>query len=232
MHQQCLLKLLQSVWFLNVTLVEVLVIVCWSHGRHMAQQSLPPFSASILQYTISFWKSLYEYDEYDVTIQCCCNGISPPDTFEVTRLASSRFGRYTPWQAVGKYEEAGDHAIRCFEYYLQHSGSENTDVLTRLGNLQVLLQFLDCTFENEACLACLSPPFFVAVSIYALELDFGKESTPCLYVLACLSCRCLSCAVELFIVVQKMCRKHGVELLVALKRACSGYRKRTFREFL
>lgn len=40
-------------------------------------------------------------------------------------------------QAVGKYEEAGDHAIRCYDYYLQHSGSEDTDVLTRLGNLQV-----------------------------------------------------------------------------------------------
>ncbi|CAN0062152.1 unnamed protein product, partial [Choristocarpus tenellus] len=39
--------------------------------------------------------------------------------------------------AVGKYGEAGDHAIRCFEYYLEHSGSEDTDVLTRLGNMQV-----------------------------------------------------------------------------------------------
>lgn len=45
-------------------------------------------------------------------------------------------------QAVGKYEEAGDHAIRCFDYYLSNSGSEDTDVLTRLGNLQVSRRFV------------------------------------------------------------------------------------------
>eukprot|EP00903_Cladosiphon_okamuranus_P012524 g11727.t1 len=53
-------------------------------------------------------------------------------------LAYLKLGLLYEDLAVGKYEEAGDHAIRCFEYYLQHSGSEDTDVLTRLGNLHML----------------------------------------------------------------------------------------------
>ncbi|CAN0086278.1 unnamed protein product [Ectocarpus fasciculatus] len=53
-------------------------------------------------------------------------------------LAYLKLGMLYEDLAVGKYEEAGDHAIRCFQYYLQHSGSEDTDVLTRLGNLQVM----------------------------------------------------------------------------------------------
>eukprot|EP00953_Heterococcus_sp_UTEX-ZZ885_P040963 20926-Heterococcus_DN1.PRE.1 len=35
-----------------------------------------------------------------------------------------------------KYEEAGGHAVKCYQYYLDGTHSEDTDVLTRLGNLQ------------------------------------------------------------------------------------------------
>ena len=58
-------------------------------------------------------------------------------------LVSFGFVWALPWQAVGKYEEAGDHAIRCFDYYLQHSANEDTDVLTRMGNLQACFGILD-----------------------------------------------------------------------------------------
>jgi hypothetical protein len=40
---------------------------------------------------------------------------------------------------AGKYEEAGSHAIKCYQYYLDGTHSEDTDVLTRLGNLQVCM---------------------------------------------------------------------------------------------
>lgn len=36
-----------------------------------------------------------------------------------------------------KYTEATDHAIKCYAHYLDQSGEEDTDVLTRLGNLQI-----------------------------------------------------------------------------------------------
>jgi hypothetical protein len=38
---------------------------------------------------------------------------------------------------LGKYEEAGGHAVKCYQHYLDGTHSEDTDVLTRLGNLQV-----------------------------------------------------------------------------------------------
>lgn len=59
-------------------------------------------------------------------------------------------------QAVGKYEEAGDHAIRCYDYYLEHSGSEDTDVLTRLGNLQVSFSYVFC-YCFFRCLRFVAP---------------------------------------------------------------------------
>lgn len=83
------------------------------------------------------------------------------------RVGCRRYG-YT-WQAVGKYEEAGDHAIRCFDYYLQHSGSEDTDVLTRLGNLQVNNVGSVARSMFAVGLAFCFTPRVVRLSVYPLH---------------------------------------------------------------
>ncbi|KAG5182508.1 hypothetical protein JKP88DRAFT_354645 [Tribonema minus] len=40
--------------------------------------------------------------------------------------------------SAGKYEDAMGHAILCYQHYLTGSGTEDTDVLVRMGNLQML----------------------------------------------------------------------------------------------
>lgn len=74
---------------------------------------------------------------------------------------------------MGKYAEAGDHAIRCFDYYLQHSGSEDTDVLTRLGNLQAR-SYVHCLCvdggEDVLCLDWIAVSAFVArLSVFSMQ---------------------------------------------------------------
>ncbi|CAM9139765.1 unnamed protein product [Scytosiphon promiscuus] len=98
-------------------------------------------------------------------------------------LAYLKLGMLYEELAVGKYEEAGDHAIRCFEYYLQHSGSEDTDVLTRLGNLQVLRLDPESAVKTyERALAVdpsLSNVWFNLANAY-LKLGQESEAARCL----------------------------------------------------
>ena len=56
---------------------------------------------------------------------------------------------------AGKYEEAAGHAIQCYQHYLQHTKLQDTDVLTRLGNLQVRL--LDVDLLSSLVLTKVTP---------------------------------------------------------------------------
>ncbi|CAN0267269.1 unnamed protein product [Ectocarpus sp. 12 AP-2014] len=98
-------------------------------------------------------------------------------------LAYLKLGMLYEDLAVGKYEEAGDHAIRCFQYYLQHSGSEDTDVLTRLGNLQVMRLDPGSAVETyRRALAVdksLSNVWFNLANAY-LKLGEEEEAATCL----------------------------------------------------
>eukprot|EP00904_Undaria_pinnatifida_P002699 jgi/Undpi1/1242/HiC_scaffold_108.g14156.m1 len=101
-------------------------------GAYLKALEMDPLRSEIFRGLGGAYQSQGQHQMAFASYQQAIN-VAPNDL-----LAYLKLGMLYEELAVGKYEEAGGHAIRCYEYYLQHSHSEDTDVLTRMGNLQVL----------------------------------------------------------------------------------------------